>query len=329
MLFPALAGRFTLQAQAPAALPANVLDYLTPREAVKLTLELDLTTIKEQKRTNTYFPALLSTETGQVFRLDVRPRGRFRRAKAELPPLKLKFAKKALVAAGLDTLNELKLVMPWNASEEASEWVVREYLAYRMFEHLTPASVRARLVRLTLRDNHVEKSKMTMYALLVEDEEFIAKRLGGTPVEIFGLHPDSLNQNQAALTAMFQYMIGNTDWDLSMCRNVRLLRAPEGGKVLVLPYDFDFSGFSGTPYAVPNSDTGLKNVRQRFLMANGLRPEALRAATATLRAAKKDLLAICRSKYVSRDAVTDMVQFLENFFVAVEKSDEVPKVMGE
>jgi hypothetical protein len=309
--------------------PTNILDYLTAKEAVKLTLETDLTTIKEQKKTNNYFPATLTTETGEVLRLEVRPRGRFRRAKAEFTPLKLKFHKKSLVAAGLDTLNELKLVLPYNNSAEADEWLVREYLAYRMFEQLTPVSVKARLVRLTMRDNHVEKSKVQVYALLVEDEEFIAKRLNGQSIEEYGLHPDSLQQNQAALVAMFQYMIGNTDWEISMARNVRLLRAPESRKVLVLPYDFDFSGFAGTRYAVPNSETGLKNVRQRFLMANGLKPEALKMATQQLKAAKKELMAICRSKYVSRDAVVDMQAFLETFFQAVEKSDEVPPIMGE
>ena len=52
--------------------------------------------------------------------------------------------------------------------------------------------------------------------------------------------PDSMLMDQAGLVAMFEYMIGNTDWDISMMRNVRLIQAAESGKVCVVPYDFRF-----------------------------------------------------------------------------------------
>lgn len=316
------------QAQAGTANPTkSIFELLTQEEGAKMTLETDLTTIIEQKKTAQYFPAMLRTDDGKVYRIDVKPRGKFRRKVSVFPPLKLKFKKKDLVAEGLDTLNEIKLVLPCYESDKGDELIVREYLAYKMFELLTPASMRARLIRLTIRDTHVEKSKKPMYAILLEDEEELVKRLKGQLSEEYGTPMDSLHTNQAALTVMFEYMIGNTDWEISMLRNVRLVRAPLSGKILLVPYDFDFSGLVAAPYSSPSSDTGLKTVRDRFLMNNGLKPEALKRALNTLKAAKPGLLAICKSKYLGYEASEDMSNYLHSFFDKIEGKDEIPQMI--
>lgn len=304
----------------------TIFDRLTQEEGARLTLEMDYTTLLENRKTNQYFPAMLIDDSGKTYQVEVKPRGKYRRKVCEEPPLKVKFPKKVLRAEGLDTLNEVKIVMPCYDNPRGDELIIREYVAYRMFEHMTGASVRARLVRLTLKDTHVE-SKRTMFCLLVEDEEETVVRMNGALVEQYGIPPDSLITNQAALVAMFQYMIGNTDWDVSMMRNVRLVRAAETGKVLVVPYDFDFSGLVSAPYSSPSSDTGLRTVRDRFLMANGIPAESLRRATQMLRSAHKDFLDICRNKYLSRDAQNEMIQYLELFFNQIEDKDSVPAVL--
>ncbi len=304
----------------------SIFDRLTQEEGAKMTLEMDYTTLLENRKTNQYFPATLTDADGKTYQVEIKPRGKYRRKVCEEPPLKVKFSKKALRAEGLDTLNEVKIVMPCYDNPSGDELIIREYIAYRMFEHITAASVRARLIRLTLKDTHVE-SKRTMFCLLVEDEEETVARIGGTLVEAYGISPDSLITNQAALVAMFQYMIGNTDWDVSMMRNVRLIRSAETGKVLVVPYDFDFSGLVSAPYSSPSSDTGLRTVRDRFLMANGIPQDALKRATGMLRSARKDFIGMCRNKNLSRDASEDMIRYLELFFTQIEQKDNVPAVL--
>lgn len=304
----------------------TIFDRLTQEEGAKLTLEMDYTTLLENRKTNQYFPATLTDASGKTYQVEVKPRGKYRRKVCEEPPLKVKFSKKGLRAEGLDTLNEVKIVMPCYDNPQGDELIIREYVAYRMFEHLTAASVKARLVRLTLKDTHVE-SKRNMYCLLIEDEEETVARLGGTLVEQYGIPPDSLIINQAALVCMFQYMIGNTDWDVSMMRNIRLIRSAETGKVLVVPYDFDFSGLVSAPYSSPSSDTGLRTVRDRFLMANGIPSESLKRATQMLRSARKDFLGLCKNKNLSRESSDDMIRYLELFFNQIESKDSVPTVL--
>ncbi|MFN0173782.1 MAG: hypothetical protein ACKVU0_03955 [Saprospiraceae bacterium] len=331
-LFTLFLSLFTIFAQAQDTSevhtrPKTIFDVLTQKEVAKMTLEIDLTTIIDQKTTNQYFPGTLRSDDGKVYRVEVKTRGKFRRKISVFPPLKLKFKKKDLVANGLDTINEIKLVLPCYESEKGDELIVREYLAYRMFEHLTPVSMRARLIRLSIRDTHVEKTKKPMYAIFLEDEEELVSRLNGVLVEEYGIPTDSLHTNQAALMVMFQYMIGNTDWEISMQRNVRFVRSRETGKTFVVPYDFDFSGLVSAPYSSPSSETGLKTVRDRFLMSNGLKPEPLLRAFNKLSSAKQALYAACKSKYLNNAASEDMDNFLRRFFEKAEGKKEIPKLI--
>lgn len=322
-----IAFSFTLVPASAQRKMTTVMEAIGQNEGERVTIEMDLTTIMAQRNNDTYFPAAVMTDNGLSFKAEVRPRGKYRRKNSVYPPLKLKFKKKELIAAGMDTLNEIKLVLPAFDNALGDELVIREYLAYKMFEKLSPVHVKARLIRLTIKDTHVEKSKKNMFAILVEDAEETAARYNGVEVEEYGISPDSLAANQAALLVMFEYMIGNTDWDISMMRNVRLLRTQAGGKILALPYDFDFSGLVSAPYASPSSDTGLKTVRDRFLMANGIKPDALKRAVMNLRKNRQAIYDICRNRFVSRETSDDMMLFLDTFFNQIGENDEVPQML--
>ena len=306
---------------------ASIYDFLTKDEGAKLVLETDLTTLMSERRTAEYLPGTISTPDGKSFPLKIRPRGKFRRKICEVPPLKVKFSKKVLAAAGFNDMNEIKLVIPCFDNNQGDDLIVREYIAYRMFERLSAASFRARLIRLTIKDNHVERTRRQVLCILLEDKEQVCQRLSGVEYEQYGIAPDSLHMNQAALVSLFQYMIGNTDWDVSMMRNLLLMRPTEGGKSYVVPYDFDFSGFVNAPYASPSTESGLKTVRDRFMMADGITPESLRRAAQTIKAAKKDLLDLCKHKFISRDASYDLEQYLTSFFARLDETQELPTVL--
>ena len=304
----------------------SIFQSLTADEMPKLSLELDFTTVTANKKTNNYYPATLTTGSGKKYDLEVKSRGKYRRKTCVFPPLKLKFKKKSLKADGLDTLNEIKLILPCFETDQGDELVVKEYLIYKMFESLTDAAVKVKLIKLAITDTHTGK-KHNVYAMLAEDEEETTARLKGQAVEQYGLPTDSMQINQLALVIMFEYMVGNTDWDISMIRNVRTIRAPETGKIVVIPYDFDFSGFVSAPYASPSSDSGLKSVRDRFLYSNGLSQEHLRRATKRLLASRKDFIAICRNKYLSRSEQQIVIDYIESFFNKAESLQDMPTTM--
>ncbi len=314
-----------IQAQAPIAVP-SVFDYLTAQEGAALTLDLDLTELINQKATNQYFPGTLSTADGKNFPMEARPRGKYRRKICEMPPLKLKFPKKVMRANGLDTLNEVKLVVPCFDDPKGEELLLREYVAYRMFERISPEyHVRARLVKVIFHDRHVEKNRDPMWCLLVEHEEQVAARLRGTIAETYNLPADSLHIEQTATTALFQYLIGNTDWAISTFRNIYLVKPTSGERIQPVPFDFDFSGFVSAPYASVSAASGLKDVKERLLMADGLPQSAIDAAMLRMDAAKADLLTWCASPLLSKSTSRELTRYVESFFAAPVPKVEKPK----
>lgn len=306
----------------PPQFSQSVFDYLSPQEGVAMTIELDLTELINSKKTNQYFPATLTTADGQLLQLDIRPRGKYRRKNCEIPPLKLKFSKKTLRAAHLDTLNEVKLVVPCLDDAEGEALLLREYVAYRLFERLSPThAVRARLVKVAFRDRHVEQLKAPVYCLLLEHEEQVAARLQGSIVEDYNLPGGQLDMQQAALTSLFEYMIGNTDWAVADFRNVYLLKPADGSKIRVIPYDFDFSALVGAPYAMNNQASR----PERKLVTTGISALALSQAAGTMRAAKTDLLAWCSASFLSKNAAKEMNRYLEAFYEVLDTKPDFLK----
>lgn len=310
---------------AQANAPESIFEHLTSDEGTPVALTLDLSGFIAQKRSNDYFPATLQTAGGMAYDVEVRARGRYRRMNAEVPPFKIKFRKKDLFARGLDSLNEIKVVLPMKAGSEGDELVVKEYLAYRMFEQITGTGIRARLVSLTLTDTRTPKSKpRKCLAIFLEDEEEAAARLGGSLVEQYGIGPGQLDPNQAAAVTLFQYMIGNTDWDFEMQRNIRFVQLPGNAEILALPYDFDFSGLVNAPYASPESKTGLRDVRERLLLSGNLPAEALSAARTLFLEKKTAVYEACRSGFLSKNTQAQTIKYLNRFFSQLEEKAEIP-----
>ncbi len=73
------------------------------------------------------------------------------------------------------------------------------------------------------------------------------------------LHPDN------DLVALFQYMIGNTDWSIVRERTLVLLRDSAGSQ-FPLPFDFDMSGLVDAEYAGPAPTLPIDDVRERYYL---------------------------------------------------------------
>ncbi|MEQ1744519.1 MAG: hypothetical protein ABMA02_03770 [Saprospiraceae bacterium] len=303
----------------------TVFEHLTKEEGAKIQLNLDMAALLQNRKKAEYLSATLTDESGHTFELEVRTRGKFRRRRCEIPPIKLKFVKTGLEQAQMDTMNEAKLVLPCASKEADETLIVREYLAYRMFEKLSPGyCVRARLVRIQLKDK-AKKRPQKMLAMLVEHEEEVSGRLSGTVLQEWGIKLDRMHADQVALMILFQYLVGNTDWDLNSCRNVMLIQPPSGDGLRAIPYDFDFSGLVAAPYSSPNSECKIRSVLDRCLMDYGIASEALQRAKQKIFEAKTALYEECKNQFLPTRAAEEMTRYLDIFFEALSAdSTEIP-----
>jgi hypothetical protein len=151
-----------------------------------------------------------------------------------------------------------KLVMPCSDDE----YIIREWLVYKMYNLVTPKSFRARLVRVMLEDMENKKEIPAFYGILLEEEMQMASRNKLISVER-KLIPEQVARIEFLEMAVFQYLIGNTDWSVQYLQNIKLLAADTLALPTAVPYDFDHAGIVNAPYAKPAEELIMRSVRER------------------------------------------------------------------
>ncbi len=181
-------------------------------------------------------------------------RGKFRRRTCDFPPLLLNFENGPLKDAGLSKADKYKLVTHCLETDTENKYLFKEYLIYKFYEELNPASFRTKLFPIRYVDvlNKVETSR---YAFLLESNEELGERLGGDWCDCMGLTEDSIDVFAKELIIFFQYMVGNKDMNMHIEHNVRFLEKTTDSIKYPVPYDFDFAAFVNTPYAFPSYTT--------------------------------------------------------------------------
>lgn len=312
---------------AATTMTPSVFDQFNQDQVLKVELMLDMEALHANKKSNDYQKAkfsIISDDNIETYSVKVRARGRFRRVKSEMPPLKLKFSKKELIAQGLSEDNDYKLVTHFYDSREGDDAVLREYLAYKLYNQLSGQSFRVQLAEVTYKDKNTNEAN-TRYGILIEDSDQMADRIGGEICdECFNRPEAAYDATNLQLHALFQYMIGNTDWSVMMNRNLKVVMVKETGKYVAVPYDFDFSGFVNATYALPNADYKLTNVRDRAFLGSQNLPKALTAAKGMM-IAKRGAMekTINDFKLMSRKSRKDLLQYMDSFYTALETQQEL------
>lgn len=297
----------------------SLFDQLKQEDVLLAELEVDFDELESHRKTNDYLAARFSFTPGdgvtQNWNVKVRTRGRFRRKICDIPPLRLRFSKKELSAKGLQKHNAFKLVTHCLEGEEGDDLIFREYLTYELYNLLTDNSLRTQLVKITYKDTKSQK-KNTQYGILIEDTDQMAERLDGTICkECYNMEENLFERDNIRLHAVFQYMIGNTDWSLRMARNLKLVTSNQSGKIVVIPYDFDFSGLVNASYAIPNPDYALRSVRQRHFLGRDINNDEMATTIQYFQARRSDLLDYVNSfELLSKGSRKDIVRYLETFF---------------
>lgn len=193
--------------------------------------------------------------------VSTRTRGNFRRKLGDCiyPPVMVSFRNtEAKSGTIFHDQRKTKLVVPCRSEE----LLIREYLAYKIYNMVTPMSFRARLLKVTMEDTRRKKVMGPFFAFMLEEEEQVAKRNGMKDIE--KRIPPFLTDLPTFLNmAMFEYMIGNTDWSVEYMHNVKLIAMDTATAPYTIPYDFDHAGIVNAPYAYPAEELRLPNVVTR------------------------------------------------------------------
>ena len=243
-----------------------------------ITIEAPLAQLKRDRGENRAFrPAVLryAAADGDERELQValRTRGNFRlqQGTCDFPSFFLRVDD----PASAETVFAGQSVLPLLAHcrtdrSEYEQFVLLEYLIYRTYAVLTDRSLGTRLARITHVDTEGRNAPITRYAVFTEHFDQLAARLGWEVLQIPVVPPDQVEPFDLARFEMFQYFIGNTDFDpfhaepgeQACCHNAVLI-GTMAGPVIPVPFDFDWSGVVAAPYARPDPRFGIRSVRDR------------------------------------------------------------------
>lgn len=297
----------------------SIFDLMHYQEVLELTLETDLEHLKNNRTFDEYQPAVIQFKDGsgidQIWQGKVKLRGRFRRVHcSDIPPLKLKFKKSDLAAKGLAAFNDMKLVPQCIEDEQAAQdFLKREYLAYKMYSTISDYSYRVQMLRITYIDSNTGK-KDKQWAFLIEDTAQLRDRLQANTVEQqFNIEQERFNREALKQVALFQYMIGNSDWSLHGSRNVKMLEI--NGQIVPVPYDFDFSGFVNASYAVPNPNYLMTSTQDRIYLGFLSDLDDIYSHLTEFRDLRDALYTVIQTaKICNASSRADMQRYLDSFY---------------
>ncbi len=298
---------------------------------IEMVLSTDIRNLLNKKAKKEFQPATAtlrfpdSTQVAEEIRIQTR--GVFRLANCDMPSLMLHF--KNPTSPRLSPLKKLKLVCGCGSSTEEEQLIIKEYLAYKIYNLLTPMSFRVRLVKITYADSKAKKKPYTQYGFLIEDVDDLAERNNCLEQDNPAPGTNATGRHHMTLVAIFQYMIGNLDWSVPGMHNIKLIRPKEPANALPLavPYDFDYCGLVNAPYAVPPEQIDVKSVTERVYRGFPRSMDELEPVIENFKANKEKTMAlISNCQWLSNRHRREMTNFLEDFYRTIDNKNRIKNV---
>jgi hypothetical protein len=291
-------------------------------EALDAKIAFSPKKIRKSHNDTVYFDTPLQYKVGEEWQempIGIRARGNFRRSTCYYPPIKVDLKKGKTKGTLFKGQKKLKLVLPCLQQKDKNDNILKELMVYKLYELVTPYHFKTRRLSLQFTDQNKKKPVVeTLNAFLIEDDKKIAKLHEGKVFERY-IHPLAMDSDSSIRNAMFQYMIGNTDFSVAYQHNGKLLYIDK--KIIPLPYDFDMSGFINPSYGVVNQTLDINSIRDRKY--RGFKRDnadfyAVRDVFISQKEAMFSILANYQSSFQNPKEFTEAKEYLTSFFEIIE-----------
>jgi hypothetical protein len=316
--------------------PLDVVDTLsqdfglfTKDEILDLTLRFDLTNYKRKKPKEEYMKAILTYHISEKDSINkeirLKSRGEFRNGYCDLPPIRLNFSKTEFQKDDLKKIDKLKMVTHCKYGNE--EYLFKEYLIYKLFNVLTDSSFRVRLVRIEYINTYKKSKPIKTYAFFIEPVEILCERISAIPEEALNLSQKQIIPEMMDRMAIFNYMIGNTDWSVPNQHNCKIfstLAFNTSGLGLIVPYDFDYSGLVNADYAVPFEGLGIESVLQRRYVGICRTEDTFINALREFSDKKEEFYKVINNfTFLKEKERLEMIRYLDSFYAGFDKRNSI------
>lgn len=207
-------------------------------EIVAITIRLRLKEfLSDRSIESKYFDADVCLPGGQVLSAQIKTRGKYRNSEShcKYPPVMLRFNSNLTTGTIFEGIERLKVVTECSMPE----LIKRELFVYKAFGILTNFSFLTREAIIRFQDLSDSSICVESSAFFIEPVEALALRTRAKVLDFEMIQPDLLQPEQITRIYLFNYMVGNLDWDIETDKNLAFLYFNDS--VYVVPYDFDFA----------------------------------------------------------------------------------------
>jgi hypothetical protein len=301
--------------------------------ALPLQLNYSNRDIKKKTNDSSFIKTNLSYRNDegiwQEIPIELRRRGNFRLKNCYYAPLKIKIKKSNSKGTLFEGNKKLKLVLPCLTYGNQNDYILKEFIAYRLYEVISNYHFKTRIASISFTELIGNRTKThSLKGILIEDDKVLAKRSGGDIVER-SIHPLNQDATVSVQNAFFQFMIGCTDFSTAYQHNQKLLY--HNNSIIPIPYDFDMSGFVNPSYAiVPDESTnlGINSVRERLYRGFKRESSIIQEVRQEFIANKIKLLAIINDFEAEFESSTQYIEaknYLLEFFEIIEDDAKFQK----
>ncbi len=301
----------------------------TNDEILRLSLRFNMTEYTRKRSKEDYLKATLTYHINDKDSVNkeikLKSRGEFRNGFCDFPPIKLNFKNAGFKKDDLKEIEAIKLVTHCKYGNE--ENLVKEYLIYKLYNVLTDYSFRVRLLKIDYINTYKVKKPVQSYGFLIEPLGLLADRTKSVEVPSTKLGQKNMLPEAMNRMAVFNYMIGNTDWSVPNqhnCKIVSLLKSDRPDLGMVIPYDFDYSGLVNADYAIPSDKLSIKSVTERLYIGLCRSDEEILKALKEFVDKKEQFYKVINGcTYISERTKKEMINYLDQFYREIDKNNTI------
>ena len=303
----------------------DTFDLFSSDEPLDIRLKSDFRTLLKNKYKDEYQKAELFYTLSDTVALEldirIKPRGNFRKKNCAFPPLRLNFKKTTFYFPHVQQFEKMKMVTDCKRTDTFEQYLLREYLIYKLYSMLTPVSFSARLLKITYEDTGKENETYETFAFVIEELDDVALRNNSLKLDTETYTQELLRSPEMLTFSIFQFMIGNLDWSVPGLHNTKVIKSNNVKQPLpqVIPYDFDYTGFVNTYYAIPKKHLGLNSIKDRYFLGICYDSDEIMAVLKKFLDKQQDMEALIREfPYLTDETRDELEEYMDDFFDMID-----------
>lgn len=315
--------------------PENNLSLFDSDELLEVTLRFDLTGYLKKPTKGESFDAVMTIHFSETDSLNkkitIKYRGTSRYERCKFPPIQINFKKPVYINSDSVKIKKLKLVNHCEQGTMYDEYVLREYLVYKLFNVLTDTSFRVRLLKVNYIDTKKSRKPITQYGFFIEPIELLAERTNSFVVKTTSLTQKNIVPHVIDRLAIFNYMVSNWDWSIPGQHNVAIIKQIKNdvtGLGIAIPFDFDLTGVVNADYAIPPPGMEITTNRERLFSGICRSKEVFQEDLKKFLNKKEQLYSVINEyPYLNKSSKRDITFFLGQFFDQLEKQKSLDNLV--